>query len=56
MEVDVTCPACGELTPVHPDEEGGTFIEDCTTCCRPMEVRVKWRGGVPDVTVAPAGG
>ena len=38
MEVEVQCPYCGEPTVVVADEVGGSFVEDCTVCCRPMDV------------------
>ncbi len=38
--VTVTCPYCGEPTEVdiEPLEEVQSFIEDCTVCCRPMQL------------------
>lgn len=32
------CPYCGEPTVVVADEVGGSFVEDCTVCCRPIDV------------------
>jgi hypothetical protein len=25
------------------------YVEDCEVCCRPMEIRVRYTGGVPYV-------
>ena len=38
--VTVTCPYCGETTEVdvEPLEEVQTYIEDCSVCCRPMQL------------------
>lgn len=38
MEVEVQCPYCGEPTTVVVDEAGGRSVEDCTVCCRPIDV------------------
>jgi hypothetical protein len=43
MEVDVSCPSCGEPVSLWIDSDGGTrqrYIEDCAVCCRPMQVVV----------------
>jgi O-acetyl-ADP-ribose deacetylase len=37
-QVDVRCPYCGELTSISLDERGGRSVEDCTICCRPIDV------------------
>lgn len=36
----VDCPYCGEAVSVSVDCSAGThdFIEDCTVCCRPIEL------------------
>ncbi len=38
----VRCPYCGEVVEVQVDPSGGSHatIEDCTVCCRPMELSV----------------
>ncbi len=38
--VIVTCPYCGESVEVdvEPLEEVQTYIEDCSICCRPMQL------------------
>lgn len=43
MEVETSCPACGEDVTLLIDETAGrrqTYVEDCWVCCRPMQVRV----------------
>lgn len=53
--VEVSCPYCGEPSQVHVDPAGGTdqtYVEDCEVCCRPMEIRVRYTGGVPHVEAA----
>jgi Cysteine-rich CPXCG len=42
MEVTATCPYCGEPIEIDVDEGGATsqrYVEDCSVCCRPFEVR-----------------
>ena len=37
------CPYCGETVPVFVDTGGGAsqrYVEDCSVCCRPMELSV----------------
>ena len=53
MNVDVTCPCCGEpgVVEVEDVEEDDEFVQDCAVCCRPWTVRV--RGG--QVSVTPEG-
>jgi hypothetical protein len=43
--LDVHCPFCGETYGLAVDLSGGerTFIEDCTVCCRPIELRLTLR-------------
>jgi hypothetical protein len=43
MDVIAQCPYCGEPLDLYVDEAGGTeqhYIEDCSVCCRPVEIRV----------------
>ncbi len=43
MEAEVVCPYCGEVISVSVDEGGGPtqrYVEDCTVCCRPIELAV----------------
>ncbi|MEM1060113.1 MAG: CPXCG motif-containing cysteine-rich protein [Verrucomicrobiota bacterium] len=39
-EVEVTCPHCGAPHMLLIDTSEGTasYIEDCSVCCRPMQV------------------
>jgi hypothetical protein len=44
--MDVECPYCGEIIPVVVDTGGGPsqrYVEDCSVCCRPMELAVHER-------------
>lgn len=43
MEVQATCPGCGEDMTLLIDVTAGrrqTYVEDCWVCCRPMHVLV----------------
>jgi hypothetical protein len=45
--LDVQCPYCGETIPVVVDEGGGAsqrYVEDCSVCCRPVEMSVQESG------------
>jgi hypothetical protein len=47
-EAFVSCPSCGESIPLVIDTLGGreqAYVEDCSVCCRPLEVRVRCRPG-----------
>ncbi len=46
-ESDVSCPHCGEAFPLVVDTsvEDQYFIEDCSVCCRPIELRILSRPG-----------
>ena len=39
---EVICPDCGELNTisVEADEDGEEFVQDCSVCCRPWQVKV----------------
>ncbi|MBS1108564.1 MAG: hypothetical protein H6Q88_556 [Anaeromyxobacteraceae bacterium] len=53
--VDVECPYCGETIPVVVDTGGGAsqrYVEDCSVCCRPMELFVLEDGGGEFTVVA----
>jgi transcription elongation factor Elf1 len=42
----VHCPFCGEANEVSLDPGGGSpqeYIEDCQVCCRPWQMRVRYR-------------
>ncbi len=40
--VSLQCPYCGETIEILVDRSAGDqdWIEDCSVCCRPMELRV----------------
>jgi hypothetical protein len=40
-----TCPSCLEPVDTFPDPGGGsvqTYVEDCSLCCRPNVLHVRW--------------
>lgn len=43
----IQCPYCGESIELQLDGSGGEqeYIEDCSVCCRPIEVRLRAGGG-----------
>lgn len=49
----VLCPYCGEPIELQVDASSGSqaYIEDCSVCCRPIEVRLSCAGGDPVVEV-----
>ena len=44
MEHFFTCPYCWQTISflLDPDEEQGSYVEDCEVCCRPIEVTVEF--------------
>jgi hypothetical protein len=41
VEVEVSCPYCGEPLALAVDETGGrtqSYVEDCAVCCQPIQV------------------
>jgi hypothetical protein len=41
MDVEVSCPSCGETLVLRVDPTGGArvrYVEDCEVCCGPFEV------------------
>jgi hypothetical protein len=43
IDVEVTCPYCGEVVTISIDPSGGAtqeYVEDCEVCCRPWQVFV----------------
>lgn len=42
----LSCPYCGELIEMSLDPSAGPqrYIEDCSVCCRPIEVTLVQRG------------
>jgi hypothetical protein len=44
MQVELSCPYCGESLTFVVDETAGktqVYIEDCAVCCEPIEVRAQ---------------
>ena len=42
------CPYCGTLNTVRLDVSGGkhqSFIQDCTICCKPIQISVNFEDG-----------
>ena len=52
--VNVMCPYCGEHIELLVDAsvESQHYVEDCTVCCRPIEVTVTIEEGEPRARVA----
>lgn len=53
----IECPFCGEPISTSIDTSQGdhSTIEDCTVCCRPMQLVIRCEPGeVEDVEVSPA--
>jgi hypothetical protein len=46
-QAEVVCPHCGEVFSVQIDtsEAEQSLIEDCTVCCRPIQLSVRCRPG-----------
>jgi hypothetical protein len=44
---EVQCPYCGERIEIQVDGSAGeqSYVEDCSVCCRPIEMRVFDAGG-----------
>ena len=43
MEIESSCPYCGELMTLEVDVTAGrrqAYVEDCWVCCRPITVQV----------------
>ena len=47
VEADIVCPHCGEVFPLNIDTFAleQSFIEDCTVCCRPIQLTVRCQPG-----------
>ena len=47
IEANITCPHCGEVFPLQIDtsQSEQSFIEDCTVCCRPINLTVRCHPG-----------
>ena len=54
--VTITCPQCREDFDYQLDaDESSEFIVDCEICCRPMNVKTRWRNGeLEELQVTPA--
>ena len=53
-ETDVQCPHCNEVFPIMIDTSQGdhSMVEDCTVCCRPIQLNVSCEPGeIVDVEV-----
>jgi hypothetical protein len=49
---EVLCPYCSEVVELYVDPEtDGSFVEDCSVCCRPWIVTVHREGGELAVSV-----
>jgi hypothetical protein len=48
VETEITCPHCGEVFPLQIDtsQSEQTLIEDCTVCCRPINLTFHCEPGV----------
>jgi Cysteine-rich CPXCG len=54
VNVASECPYCGEPLEFVVDEFGGrrqSYVEDCTVCCRPIEITVSVHQDDVDVSV-----
>ena len=42
VETEIACPHCGESFPLLVDTTQGeqTLVEDCSVCCRPIELTI----------------
>lgn len=49
----VRCPYCGEFIALRLDGSAGdqSYVEDCSVCCRPIEVRLSRAAGEWHVAV-----
>ena len=47
VETEITCPHCGENFPLQIDtsQSEQSLIEDCTVCCRPINLTVRCEPG-----------
>ncbi|MFN2507294.1 MAG: CPXCG motif-containing cysteine-rich protein [Chthoniobacterales bacterium] len=47
VETEVVCPHCGESFPLTVDtsQGGQSSVEDCSVCCRPIELTITCRPG-----------
>ena len=47
IDTEIECPFCGESFTITVDTSQGnhTMIEDCTVCCRPMNIEIECNVG-----------
>jgi phage terminase large subunit GpA-like protein len=47
VQTEITCPHCGEVFPLQIDtsESEQSLIEDCSVCCRPINLTVRCQAG-----------
>jgi len=47
VETAITCPHCGEMFPLKIDTSQAeqSLIEDCTVCCRPINLTIRCQPG-----------
>ncbi len=47
VEVEVACPFCGEVFTISIDTTQGDYstIEDCSVCCRPIQLTIACEPG-----------
>lgn len=47
VEAEVPCPFCGEVFPLAIDTTQGdyTTVEDCSVCCRPIQLTIACEPG-----------
>ncbi|MBA2269945.1 MAG: CPXCG motif-containing cysteine-rich protein [Chthoniobacterales bacterium] len=47
VETEIACPHCGELFPLLVDtsQREQTMVEDCSVCCRPINLTLACRPG-----------
>jgi len=47
VDAEIECPYCGESFTISVDTSQGDFtmIEDCTVCCRPMNIDLQCSPG-----------
>lgn len=48
IEIEVTCPHCGEVfaSQIDTSQPELSLIEDCTVCCRPIDLIIRCEPGV----------
>ena len=57
VETEIECPWCFEIFPMVIDTSAGDYetIEDCSVCCRPIQLEVQCHPGrVDNIRATPA--